>query len=146
MRHEELEPRDARERLLTTKGGLYLDVRSVPEFTQGHPTGAWNLPMFHLTPQGMQPNPEFGAVADLAWTRELLLVVGCQSGGRSARACEVLVGLGFTRLVNVAGGFGGVHHPATGELLVAGWQALGLPVSTTPEPGRSWEELRALLA
>ena len=142
MSFEELEPREAHARLSSEDGALYIDVRSVQEFEQGHPEGALNLPILHLTPAGMQPNQEFAAVAEAALPKDRLLVVGCKAGGRSARACMLLAQMGYTKLVNVAGGFHGAHHPATGELLVAGWEARELPVSTTPAQGASWEDLR----
>ena len=48
-------------------GATYLDVRSIPEFQQGHPPGAVNIPLLHLDPQTgqMRPNPEFLTVGQL---------------------------------------------------------------------------------
>ena len=143
MSYEELEPREAHARLSSEEGALYVDVRSVPEFEESHPEGALNLPLFHLGPGGMQPNPEFLDVAEAVLPKDRLLVVGCKSGGRSARVCMLLAQRGFTKLVNVAGGLHGSHHPATGQLLVLGWEACELPVSQAPAEGATWEELRS---
>jgi len=145
MSFDELEPKDAHERLTSADGAIFLDVRSVPEFEQGHPHGAWNVPLLHLTAAGMQPNAEFLVVAELVLPREGLIVVGCKSGGRSARACGLLAEAGFSQLVNVAGGYSGAHEPMSSRVLVAGWQACGLPTATTPEPGVTWDELKAKL-
>ena len=41
------------------QGYAYLDVRSVPEFAQGHPAGAYNVPIIHMGPAGNQPNARF---------------------------------------------------------------------------------------
>ena len=42
----------------------YVDVRSIPEFENGHPAGARNVPLLNRDRQTgqMQPNPEFLAV------------------------------------------------------------------------------------
>ena len=145
MSFEELEPQDAHERLTSAEGALYLDVRSVPEFGQGHPTGAWNLPLLHLSDAGMQPNADFLAVAEVVLPKDRWLVVGCKAGGRSAQACDLLQQAGFTQLVNVAGGYHGAFDRMTGALVVAGWEASGLPTSTTPESGATWDELKSKL-
>ena len=145
MSFDELEPKIAHERLTAAVSAIYLDVRSVPEFGQGHPQGAWNLPLLHLTAAGMQPNAEFLSVAEIVLPREGLIVVGCKSGGRSARACSLLAEVGFSQLVNVAGGYSGAHEPMSSRLLVAGWEACGLPIATAPEPGVTWDELRVKL-
>jgi rhodanese-related sulfurtransferase len=68
------------------------------------------------------------------------IIVGCQSGGRSQRAAEILASLGFRDVSNMQGGFGGARDQS-GEVLVAGWQESGLPVETEARPGRSWSEL-----
>lgn len=143
MSFEELEPKDAHARLSETEDALYLDVRSVAEFDQGHPEGAWNLPLLHFTEMGMQPNQDFLAVAEAVLPKDRLLIVGCKAGGRSAQACGLLSQSGFSLLVNVAGGYHGAQDRMTGRIVVAGWEACGLPTSTTPVPGATWEELQA---
>jgi rhodanese-related sulfurtransferase len=142
MSHEDLEPKDAHERLSSTDGALYLDVRSVAEFEQGHPEGAWNLPLLHFTEMGMQPNQDFLAVAEAVLPKDRLLVVGCKAGGRSAQACGLLAQAGFSMLVNVAGGYHGAQDRMTGQIVVQGWEACDLPTSTTPAAGATWDELK----
>ena len=145
MSIEELEPVDAHELLTSTEGALYIDVRSVHEFEQGHPQGAWNLPILHFTGAGMQPNEQFLAVAEAVLPKDRLLFVGCKAGGRSAQACGILAQSGFSLLVNVAGGYHGAQDRVTGQVVVQGWEACGLPTSTTPAAGATWDELQAKL-
>jgi rhodanese-related sulfurtransferase len=81
-----------------------LDVRSPGEFESGHVAGA------RLIPVGDLPN----RLSELdAWKGEEVWVI-CQSGGRSAKAGQLLAGEGF-QVVNVRGGTGA-------------WIAAGKPV------------------
>ena len=61
----------------------YVDVRSVPEYENGHPAGARNVPLLHLNPQSgsMQPNPDFVAVIRANFEPGAKLLIGCQMGG-----------------------------------------------------------------
>ena len=54
-------PEEARD-LMEKEGYTYLDVRSIPEFEAGHPKGAYNIPLNHMGPGVMSPNPDFMAV------------------------------------------------------------------------------------
>lgn len=67
-----------------------LDVREIDEFEDGHIPGAVSLPLseFPLEPE---KGKEY--------------YVFCQSGGRSAMACQFLAAKGHT-VVNVMGGMG----------------------------------------
>ena len=38
---------------------VYVDVRTVEEFEQGHVPGSYNIPILFRTREGMQPNPDF---------------------------------------------------------------------------------------
>ncbi len=128
---------------LLEQGYQYLDVRSVPEFAQGHVPGAYNIPLLHATPRGMAPNTNFLSDVQKKFRVKDRLVVGCAAGGRSARACSALGEAGFTVAVNMDGGFAGRRDPATGKIVVQGWQARGYPVSQQPEPGHGYAELGA---
>ena len=55
----------------------------------------------------MRAQREFAAVVEKVIPRDTKLIVGCQAGGRSQRACEILEEAGYTDLTNVVGGFGG---------------------------------------
>jgi rhodanese-related sulfurtransferase len=119
-------------------GATYLDVRSIPEFEQGHPQGAFNVPLLHLdTLTGqMRPNPEFLTVVKANFPREAPMVVGCKMGGRSQQACEILSSAGFADVANVLGGWAGA--PQMGH---SGWVQAGLPVETAADAARRYETL-----
>lgn len=129
---ESVTPQEAK-RLMDEEGYTYLDVRTPEEFQQGHPKGALLIPAFFRGPGGFEPNPDFLSMAQKHLPKDQRLVVGCQSGGRSARACEMLQSVGYANVLNVAGGFGGQRDPATGEVKAAGWRDAGLPVETGGE-------------
>jgi rhodanese-related sulfurtransferase len=132
-------PKEAAE--LVAAGWTYLDVRSEREFEQGHPAGAANVPLMHAGPAGMTPNPDFLAVVEKAFSKETQLVVGCQAGGRSARAGQLLEGAGFSQLVDQRAGFGGARD-AGGRITEPGWAAEGLPVEQGQPATGSYEALR----
>ena len=121
------------------KGATYLDVRSVQEFDQGHPQGAFNVPLLHFDPATgqMRPNPDFLPVIKANFPPDTSMVVGCKMGGRSARACELLSNAGYHDVTNVLGGFGGA--PEHGHV---GWAQAGLPVETAADSSRQYDTLQ----
>ncbi|HYB90323.1 MAG TPA: rhodanese-like domain-containing protein [Candidatus Binataceae bacterium] len=122
-------PLEAHTTLQNNPDALYLDVRTEPEFAAGHPAGAINIPVvFFKAPGQMQLNPDFLDVVEKVLPKGRKLVVGCQAGGRSQRACEMLEDAGYTDLTNVVGGFGG-QRDQNGKIVVAGWRDAGLPTS-----------------
>jgi rhodanese-related sulfurtransferase len=127
---------------LLTQGWTYLDVRSIPEFEQGHPTGAANIPLLHFQQGRMMPNPEFQRVVEATFPKETKLVIGCKSGGRSLQAAGLLAAAGYVELVDMRGGFGG-ERDGMGRVSVAGWADAGLPVATAAQAGKSYAELAA---
>ena len=131
MSYDELPPRGAYERVKA--GQRYLDVRTTGEFAEGHPEGALNIPVMFRMHGAMMPNTRFVADVKRQFRPDEDIVVGCRSGGRSARAIEILRSHGFTgQLTNVDGGFHGGRVP--------GWLQEGLPASTDTT-GRSYAEL-----
>src|SRR5713101_6832949 len=127
---KQVEPPQAHEILKSDPGAVYLDVRTENEFAQGHPADAINIPVVFIKGPGqMEPNEEFLAVVEATLPKNRKLVVGCGSGGRSQRACEILEGAGYNDLTNVRGGFGGARDQS-GKVIVPGWRDAGLPVST----------------
>ena len=141
MSYRTTRPAEARA-LLEGENWSYLDVRTVEEYEAGHVPGAFNIPLLHATPAGMQPNPDFLAVVEHAFSKNARLVVGCKVGGRSARACDLLASAGFTSLANMDGGFSGRYDMA-GRLVEQGWSGYGYPVSSSAEAGRTYRELTA---
>jgi len=126
--------------LVDGDGWAYVDVRSVPEFESGHPRGAYNVPIAHLGPMGMSPNPAFLSVMEKTFPKDSKLVIGCKTGGRSLQASVMLLAAGFRNVVDQRAGFQGGIDPAGRP--EAGWGPKGLPSSRTAEPGRSWDDLK----
>lgn len=133
MNVRRVSPQEAKD-LLEKEGYLYVDVRSVPEFERGHPEGAYNVPIAHLGPAGMAPNPDFTAVMEARFPKDARLVLGCQAGGRSLQAAGLLLSLGYREVVDQRAGWGGTPDEP-------GWAAQGLPAATEAGPGRDWEAL-----
>jgi rhodanese-related sulfurtransferase len=126
---------------LMGEGYVYLDVRSTSEFARGHAQGAVNAPLLETDPAGGRaPNPDFLAVCLANFAKDQRLLVGCASGGRSQKACELLESNGYVTLANIRGGFSGAQDRA-GRVLVRGWAELGLPVSMELGDGVSYESL-----
>ena len=131
---------DEAKKLLDEEGYTYLDVRSEPEYQAGHPVGAENVPLMHAGPAGMTPNPDFLAVVQAVYPKDAKLVVGCKAGGRSLKAAEMMIGAGYTNLIDQRAGFDGPRD-AFGALSEKGWSPAGLPVETTTVGG-SYAELK----
>ena len=71
-----------------------VDVREVDEFAAGHVPNAQNIPLSQLAER----------FDELDQTKPYYII--CQSGGRSATACQFLGGKGYD-VTNVLGGTGG---------------------------------------
>lgn len=136
-------PADAHARLQASESIVYLDVRTEPEFERGHAPNALNVPVVFLDPgTPARPNPDFVAVVSKVLRPEQEILVGCQVGGRSQKACEILAQAGFTNLANIQGGFGGMRDRG-GNVVAKGWLDSGLPVETGQPTGRSYADLKA---
>jgi rhodanese-related sulfurtransferase len=141
MNVKRVSPEEA-DTLLKEEGYVYVDVRSIPEFDAGHTAGAYNIPLLHATPSGMRPNGDFMSVVGAVFLKDSKLVLGCRSGNRSLRAAQALVAAGFEHVVDQRAGHGGARDPF-GQVTEAGWDGVGLEVSTEPEPDRTYEALLA---
>lgn len=73
---------------------LFLDVREIGEYRQGHLLEALHIPLSQL------PNQ----LTKLEAHKERPIIAYCQSGARSAQACEILAKAGFPTLYNLNGG------------------------------------------
>ena len=134
MAVKRISPDEARE-LVDKQGYAYLDVRSVPEFEAGHPTGAFNVPLLHMGPGGTSPNPDFMSVVQKVFPADAKLVLGCKGGGRSLKAADMLMAAGYTNVVEQRAGF-------EGNGAEPGWRPRGLPTSAKPTDGRAYESLK----
>ena len=64
---------------------------------------------------------------EAAYPKDKTIIVGCQMGGRSQFAAEILDQAGFNDVSNMQGGFGGAKD-AMGRLVAPGWLQSNLPV------------------
>jgi rhodanese-related sulfurtransferase len=120
-------------------GSTYVDVRSVPEFALGHPARAVNVPLLHCDERTgqMSPNRDFLGTMQANFSPDAKLLMGCQVGGRSAQAAQLLASVGYQDVSNVLGGFGGM------AMRDEGWVQAGLPVESEEKSGQSYEALLA---
>lgn len=139
---KEVNPQQAYELMQGDQEIIYLDVRSVPEYEAGHPQGAINIPLLHLTGGGMLPNDKFQSVVEANLPKDAKILVGCKTGGRSANACQIMSQMGYTDVANVRGGFVGATD-MSGRLVEPGWSALNLPVATEAAEGADYDSLAA---
>lgn len=122
---------------------LYIDVRTVPEFVAGHPTGAVNVPVAFPDPgRGMMMNGEFVKVVAGHFPKDKKIIVGCQAGPRADAAARLLQEAGYQDVSSMHGGFGGMRDPF-GQVIAPGWASLGFPVSQDNGEGVSYESLAA---
>jgi rhodanese-related sulfurtransferase len=130
------------QRLIVEEGYVHLDVRTEGEFAQGHPAGAYNIPIMVPAEHGMAENPDFVRVARAAFPSAEKIIVGCRSGNRSQTAAQRLLSAGFSAVVDQRAGFGGARDPF-GRKNEEGWKDAGLPCSDEPHAGRDYESLKA---
>lgn len=88
----EVSPEEAKQRIAA--GALVLDVRDKEEFDQGHLDGAVNISRGTLEMRIGEAVPD----------KNTEIVCHCAGGNRGALAADNLKRLGYTNVVNVAGG------------------------------------------
>ena len=129
MSVKQIDPKQTYDTLRQDKNAVYLDVRTPEEFSNGHVPGAINIPVMSPDPlsRRMTPNPNFVATVEAAYPTSRKIICGCQMGGRSQYAADMLVQAGFPDVSNMAGGFGGAKDPM-GRIVAPGWLQSDLPV------------------
>ncbi len=80
--------------LINRENAMVLDVRDDAEFANGHITGARNIPLGHLADR----------LAELQKFKDKPIIVNCQVGGRSAKACDILRKQEFSQIYGLEGG------------------------------------------
>lgn len=140
MEIKRIEPEKAK-KLLDSGDYTYLDVRTVPEYEAGHVPRAKNVPVVEPDPMGrMQANPQFVEVVEKNFGKGAKLIVGCQKGGRSLKAAQILQQAGFQNVVDMRGGFGGETDPM-GQITFPGWKPRGLPLCQDCSPADGYAAL-----
>ena len=130
---------------LLAEGWSYLDVRSIPEFEEGHPVGAANVPLLHFTGGRMSPNGDFQKVVAANFPPDTKLVVGCKAGGRSLQAAALLEAAGYTSVVDMRGGFHG-ERDGMGRVTTPGWVESKLPIETTAPTEKTYATLSSAIS
>jgi rhodanese-related sulfurtransferase len=133
----------AKEILDSDSSVVYIDVRTENEFMSGHVPSAVNIPVVLPDPatRQMKPNPEFVRVVSAHFPKNKRIIVGCQMGGRSQLAAQILGQEGYEAVSNMQGGFGGAKD-AMGRTVALGWSQLGFPVEMDVPAGASYAELK----
>jgi rhodanese-related sulfurtransferase len=134
---------EAKEILDNDNNVVYIDVRTENEFTSGHVPNSVNIPVVLPDPatRQMKPNAEFVRVVSAHFPKNKRIIVGCQMGGRSQLAAQILGQEGFEAVSNMQGGFGGARD-AMGRTVALGWSQLGFPVEMEVPAGNSYAELK----
>ena len=143
MSEKNIGPEQAKDILESDGNSVYIDVRTEQEFMNGHVPRSINIPVVWPDPstREMKPNPDFIKVVSAHFAKDKRIIVGCQAGGRSQFAAELLAKDGFQDVSNMQGGFGGARDPM-GRLIAPGWSQLGFPVETEAPPDSSYASLK----
>jgi len=130
MNIRRLSPEETLAALQRGEGWTYLDVRSRGEFAAGHVAGAVNVPLLDNNPRGpgLVPNPAFLEQVRAAFPADARLITGCRRGGRSMRAASILIGAGYSQVVDMRGGIDG-ELDDDGRVTYPGWAPRGLPLT-----------------
>jgi rhodanese-related sulfurtransferase len=91
--------------LMNRSNAVVVDVREATEYAQGHIADAKHIPLAQLGER----------LKELTKYKEKPVLLHCQGGVRSAKACDLLAKQGFTKLYNLQGG-------------INAWQQAKLPV------------------
>lgn len=76
---------------------ILIDVRSCQEFTEGHLPGAISIPVYDLARN----------IGNVAKKRDNIIILYCQTGGRSKKAAKILADLCYTSVFTIKGGLEG---------------------------------------
>jgi len=89
---QDVSPQEVEKRIEQKEAAQFIDVRNPDEYNAGHIEGAILIPLSVLPVRLHEIDPE----------KEVIFI--CRSGGRSAQACEYVIGQGYKKVANLAGG------------------------------------------
>src|SRR5262245_26615561 len=146
MSVKNVRPEEAKDILERDSQSVYIDVRTEQEFSNGHVPKSVNIPIVWPDPstRRMTANPDFVRVVSEHFPKSKRIIVGCQAGGRSQMAAELLSQEGFQDVSNMQGGFGGARDPM-GRVVTPGWTQLGFAVETEILEKNSYASLRGTI-
>lgn len=93
-------------RIMNNEDALVVDVRTEAEFNKGHIKNSINIPLASLQAK----------LTELEKYRNQPLLMYCNSGHMSGKACRLLLKSGFNNVHNIGGG-------------ISGWQDANLPLT-----------------
>jgi rhodanese-related sulfurtransferase len=111
--------------LINRANALVLDVRDEAEFASGHIADAIHIPVAHLAER----------LSELKKYKNKAILLNCQRGMQSARACDILRKAEFTQVHNLQGGLNAwaeAKLPVVTKLLV---NKSAANKNTAKEPG-----------
>ena len=120
----------AAELMSADSGYVFIDVRMEHEYAQGHVPNARNIPVMvkGRGGVGIELNNGFVQSVTSLFPPDARIILGCQKGGRSNKAAELLSEAGYTNLHDMRGGLIGETDPL-GNVTFPGWTARGLPIT-----------------
>ena len=92
-KYKSISGREVKAKLDGKEKFLLFDVRSPEEYSGGHIAGSISLPIQSVT----------SSMSKYARSKDMEIVVYCQSGARSARAAGALAEMGYTNVKNLGG-------------------------------------------
>jgi rhodanese-related sulfurtransferase len=126
-----LTPQEVQQVFSTNPNTVYIDVRTVAEFANGHPRGkVVNIPILfrHPTTNDTYPNASFLQVVQAHYPKETSLILGCAKGVRAQQAAEQLLQAGYTNVCVMPESYDG-------------WRAQQLPTTKDNRDGVSYVSL-----
>ncbi len=131
MNHPAMSPPEVSAALSGEHPVTYVDVRTVAEFSTGHPKGrVVNIPLvfFHPTTKAVFPNQSFLQVVEDLYAKDAPLITGCDDGERAGQAAHKLAEAGYRDVRVMLGGF-------------PGWRKHQLPTTQDNRDGISYVSL-----
>ena len=108
MEPRRLSPQEASTLLTRDSEARYVDVRTVAEFSAGHPSGSVvNVPIefVHPTTGEHFPNESFLLVIEEIFSKDATLIAGADDGERATRAARQLREAGYEKVSVMAEGY-----------------------------------------
>jgi rhodanese-related sulfurtransferase len=88
----------------------------------------------------MQLNPRSVEIVEASFGKVVKCITGCQKGGRSIKAAQLLLVAGFSHVLDMRGGFGR-ETDEMGRVTFPGWSLRGFPATRESAPEDRYENL-----
>ncbi len=131
MKNSVISAQETFEQINHSESAIYIDVRTVAEFIEGHPKGkVINIPIvfYHPKTGDAHPNDAFTLVANHGLSHEDAIIIGADDSDRATVAAKSLNEAGFSNISVMEEG-------------LPGWRKQELPVTGDNRPGVSYVSL-----